>query len=151
MSSTMAMWDVALPFCEVVAQVRCNRCGRKIRTPAPNQRYCSELCRKRAERARWKKDGIDRAAIVLMYAISAQLGYMTKKELYDFFGDKKAAMEWLTEMKIDSNAKIIYDNPLEYFHYSLPFEMQDAFLFHNAYYNQQYNRFSKKIKKKKNK
>ena len=53
MSSTMAMWDVALPFCNV-AQVRCNRCGRKIRTPAPNQRYCSELCRKRAERARWK-------------------------------------------------------------------------------------------------
>ena len=53
MSSTMEMWDVALPF-YVQRNVKCKRCGRTIRNPAPNKRYCSERCRKRAERARWK-------------------------------------------------------------------------------------------------
>ena len=54
MSSTMAMWDVALPFCQVGARIRCERCGSKIHNPAQGKRYCSERCRKRAERARWK-------------------------------------------------------------------------------------------------
>lgn len=54
MSSSMEMWDVALPFCGVVAGIKCKRCGRTIRNPAPNKRYCSKRCRKRAERARWK-------------------------------------------------------------------------------------------------
>ena len=53
MSSTMEMWDVALPF-YVAADVKCKRCGRTIRNPVPNKRYCSGRCRKRAERARWK-------------------------------------------------------------------------------------------------
>ena len=53
MSSTMEMWDVALPF-YVAADVKCKRCGRTIRNPVPNKLYCSERCRKRAERARWK-------------------------------------------------------------------------------------------------
>lgn len=53
MSSTMEMWDVALPF-YVAADVKCKRCGRTIRNLVPNKRYCSERCRKRAERARWK-------------------------------------------------------------------------------------------------
>lgn len=53
MSSTMEMWDVALPF-YVAADVKCKRYGRTIRNPVPNKRYCSERCRKRAERARWK-------------------------------------------------------------------------------------------------
>ena len=42
------------------AYTRCERCGREI-PPAKNwnrhavpKRFCSELCRKRAERARWK-------------------------------------------------------------------------------------------------
>ena len=54
MSSTMAMWDFALPFCEIGANIMCKRCGSKIHNPSRGKRYCSELCRKRAERARWK-------------------------------------------------------------------------------------------------
>ena len=54
MSSTMAMWDVALPFCEIGANIMCKRCGSKIHNPSRGKRYCSERCRKRAERARWK-------------------------------------------------------------------------------------------------
>ena len=69
MSSTMAMWDMATPyFSEDYLRPRagthephtCERCGREIplakswnRHVVP-KRFCSELCRKRAERARWK-------------------------------------------------------------------------------------------------
>ena len=68
MSSTMAMWDMATPYFSAVylrpigthEPHTCERCGREI-PPAKNwnkhfepKRFCSELCRKRAEKARWK-------------------------------------------------------------------------------------------------
>ena len=57
MSSTMAMWDYAVPFSNPHVEAmrwRCARCGEYIRKPRPGKRYCTETCRKRAERARWK-------------------------------------------------------------------------------------------------
>ncbi len=65
MSSTMALWDDAPPLCltdynRPLARRRpgtCERCGRNIPQPRLGwivTRFCSELCRKRAERARWK-------------------------------------------------------------------------------------------------
>lgn len=33
---------------------RCARCGDRIPEPKTGKHYCSEQCRKRAERARWK-------------------------------------------------------------------------------------------------
>ena len=54
MSSTMAMWETAAPFADVLQSVRCRRCECVIRRPKPGQRYCTERCRKRAEKARWK-------------------------------------------------------------------------------------------------
>ena len=68
MSSSMDLWDF-VPFFSPADLLRprracaahtCERCGREI-PPAKNwnqhsvpKRFCSELCRKRAERARWK-------------------------------------------------------------------------------------------------
>ena len=66
MNSTMTMWDM-VPAPDLSGYNRptgrhgfgmCERCGREV-PPASNRngvprRYCSELCRKRAERARWK-------------------------------------------------------------------------------------------------
>ena len=65
MSSTMSLWDTAEPFAisgnnrplKVRKPGTCERCGRDI--PQSRQgwivkRFCSELCRKRAERSRWK-------------------------------------------------------------------------------------------------
>jgi hypothetical protein len=62
----MAMWDMVMPADlsgynrprDSVGNNACERCGREI-PPATNRngvqrRFCSELCRKRAERARWK-------------------------------------------------------------------------------------------------
>ena len=69
MSSTMAMWDMVAPFRSAnylqslgkPAPFTCERCGREI-PPAANpnrntepKRFCSELCRKRADRARYAK------------------------------------------------------------------------------------------------
>ena len=62
MSSTMALWDYATPYfrCCTRAPVECERCGREIplarnwNSAAEPKRFCSETCRKRAERARWK-------------------------------------------------------------------------------------------------
>ncbi len=68
MSSTMALWDYATPYfpADYLRPLgthephTCERCGREIplgrnwnkeKTP---KRLCSELCRKRAERARWQ-------------------------------------------------------------------------------------------------
>lgn len=69
MSSSMALWDYVpsyspadylRPIGGKPAPFTCERCGREI-PPAANpnrntepKRFCSELCRKRAERARWK-------------------------------------------------------------------------------------------------
>ena len=67
MNSTMAMWDMVMPadlsgYNRPTGRVHdsfaCERCGRDIplatnRNGVP-RRFCSELCRKRAERARWK-------------------------------------------------------------------------------------------------
>lgn len=65
MSSSMALWDMVPPpdlsCCNLPNGQRrpglCERCGRPV-TPSRHwgqeKRFCSELCRKRAERARWK-------------------------------------------------------------------------------------------------
>ena len=68
MSSTMAMWDMVPPVdlsdyqrpLGTHAPHTCERCGRDIplaenrNQHVEPKRFCSELCRKRAERARWK-------------------------------------------------------------------------------------------------
>ena len=57
MSSTMAMFDY-LPVINFAPGARrtCERCGAPIRNGKDYsyRRFCSEVCRKRAERARWK-------------------------------------------------------------------------------------------------
>ena len=54
MSSSMAMWDYVPTFAQI-DRARCARCGRTFRSGSQaHKRFCSEVCRKRAERARWK-------------------------------------------------------------------------------------------------
>jgi hypothetical protein len=59
----MALWDYATPYFQprgTRAPTACERCGREIplaqnwNQHSVPKRFCSELCRKRAERARWK-------------------------------------------------------------------------------------------------
>ena len=59
----------------------------------------------------------------MQYVVSMYLSDMTLMEQYDFFADTQKALKWLTKRKLDVPVKLMYNNsPLEYFHYSLPYE-----------------------------
>lgn len=86
-------------------------------------------------------DGIKRAAVVLMYAISLDMGNLSDLdiyELYHFFANKRKATLWLTKMEIESNVKSLYATPLEYLHYSLPKEVSNTIFFINEYFRENY-------------
>lgn len=88
------------------------------------------------------ENGSLRAAIVLNYAIKAFLPEYTINDLYFFFADTPKAMLWLREKRLNINTKVMYTNPLDYFHYSLPNSKQNDFLYHFFIFMKEY----KKIK-----
>jgi len=65
-------------------------------------------------------EGAVRASEVLNYAISIDLNHLDDYGLYEFFGNKKDATEWLKKRNIEINIKSLFKTPLEYYHYSLP-------------------------------
>lgn len=77
-------------------------------------------------------DGLKRAGICLMYAISMSLYDKTLRELYDFFASPESS-KWLKEMKLLTNSKKLYDTPLEFFHYSLPLKQRNYIFYYNDY------------------
>lgn len=81
-------------------------------------------------------EGIERAAVVLNYAISIGLSELTTFELYRFFASKRKATLWLTDHEIETNVKSLYATPLEYLHYSLPPEESNEIFFLNEYFRQ---------------
>ena len=80
-------------------------------------------------------EGISRASILLNYVISLYLGDMSTDDLYDFFADTKSAKKWLKEKQLTIPLTVIYTNPLEYLHYSLPADLKDDLLFYAHYLN----------------
>lgn len=76
------------------------------------------------------EDGLRRASICLMYAISATLYDKTLRQLYNFFASP-ACNKWLRKMRLAGNVKKLYDDPLEYFHYSLPIRQRNYIYFYN--------------------
>lgn len=76
------------------------------------------------------EDGLRRASICLMYAVSATLYDKTLRQLYDFFASP-ACNKWLRKMRLAGNIKKLYDDPLEYFHYSLPIKQRNYIYFYN--------------------
>lgn len=84
-------------------------------------------------------EGLSRAAIVLNYAVSRYLGLKTMAELYEFFNDEKQAMRFLRKYKIADNARLIYSNPLDYFHNSMG-EKRDNFLYYNQLFKNAYEK-----------
>lgn len=83
-------------------------------------------------------EGIARASILFNYVISLYLGDMTIEELYAFFANTKKSKKWLKEKQLDIPLDVIYTDPLEYLHFSLPADSRDELLFYAHYLN---NRF----------
>lgn len=76
------------------------------------------------------EDGLRRAAVCLIYAISISLYSKTARELYDFFASSECE-SWLDKMKLANNAKRLYDSPLDYFHYSIPIKNRNYIYYYN--------------------
>lgn len=77
-----------------------------------------------------EEDGIRRASICLIYAVSATLHEFNLRQLYDFFISPDC-VKWLKDMKLYNNIKRMYDTPIEYFHYSLPPKQRNYIYFYN--------------------
>jgi hypothetical protein len=77
------------------------------------------------------QEGIRRAEILLRYAINTYLSDCSVYELYEFFADDVRATYWLQRKKLGTPIKLIYDNPLEYLHASLPAALRDNMAYHN--------------------
>ena len=86
------------------------------------------------------KDGITRSAAILNYAINNFLSYMTTEELYEFFAKKAQAKSWLTEKKMNVALKFTYESPLDYLHYSLPFNKKDNLYYYAEVVNEYYKK-----------
>lgn len=96
-------------------------------------------------------DGISRSAYLLTHVVSLYLGDLSLEEKYDFFSDQKKAAKWLSGKKLDMPLKLIFKTPLEYFHYSLPFDEKDNLLFYTGKINEEYNKELQSIIKKEKK
>ena len=79
--------------------------------------------------------GEEKLFIALRYLVSCFLGYMTKEELYEFFADTPKARKWLHEVSLYKHASQHFPDPLDLYHYSLPYDEQNETLYY-AYKSQ---------------
>ncbi len=92
--------------------------------------------------------GIDRARYLLEYVVGLYLaGRMSQEDLYEFFSKKQKASRWLASKKLEVPIKIIYESPLDFFHYSLPIAEKDDFLYYFYKLTDAYQARLKEIRK----
>ena len=74
-------------------------------------------------------NGAERANTLLNHVVKELLSYMTIEEQYDFFADRAAANSWLKKKKLYNANEVLYNDPFEYFHNSLPDNEKDYLLY----------------------
>lgn len=77
------------------------------------------------------EQGAQRASICLNYAVNRFIGDLTYIERYELFADKSKAGKFLSRAMLSSVSRIMYDCPLDYYHYSLPEDERDYLLYYN--------------------
>ena len=83
--------------------------------------------------------GKDRSSFVLNYLLDKYMfGSMTLKEIYDAFANKTYIMKWLREKHFDHPMRYIYNNTLEFLHYSLPAEKRDDLYYYTKILEKNY-------------
>lgn len=95
------------------------------------------------------ENGEKRARILLGYCINTYLSDMTCEELYSFFADKKEISKWLKQKNLFVPMQLIYGNPLDYLHETLPYIKKDDFLYYSNKLYAQYIEYKKKLRKEK--
>lgn len=98
-------------------------------------------------------DGVDRANIILNYAVSLYLGDMFEAgnySLYNFFDNNRKAMDWLRKKHLDSPIGIIYTTPLDYFHNAIKKSEKNDLYYYSLLLNKEYQKHKKKKEKNEN-
>lgn len=75
-----------------------------------------------------RNDGYEKAQILLNYVIELYLSHMTITELYRYFDESGNA--FLKKCNLVSVKDRFFTSPLEYLHYSLPWEKQNNMLYY---------------------
>ena len=85
------------------------------------------------------ENGIERAKYLLRYVVNQYLeGTMSHAEMYAFFANRRKSKRWLVSKCLESPVTIMYETPLDYFHFSMPRKSQDDFLYNVHRINEMY-------------
>lgn len=76
------------------------------------------------------EDGIKKAAIALNLVTNLFLCDLDSKERYDFFADRKKAMRFISQAKLLPVMKGFYDDPLDFYHFSIPMDEKDQMVYY---------------------
>lgn len=76
------------------------------------------------------EDGAERAAVCLNLAVDLYLGDMSMRDRYEFFADKDRSVPFITKLKLYPVMKNFYENPLDFYHYSIPIEQKDMMVYY---------------------
>lgn len=85
------------------------------------------------------QDGVIRSCICLQYLIYKYYPFSKVSELYELFSDKEQAIEILSQYKLKKAYEGLYENPLDFFHYSLNEDQRDNFLYHYLKFKNNYS------------
>lgn len=100
------------------------------------------------------ESGMKRASYLMQHVVNTYLkGAMDRYEIYAFFANYNEAKRWLIQKSLGSPVTIMYNTPLDYFHFSMTGDEQDDVLYHIHVINELYKSEVKKtaIKQKKKK
>ena len=91
-------------------------------------------------------NGMYKAGLLLMYIISRHMPIHDNDvaPLYRTFADTKKIRQKFNEWRITDIAKREYNSPLEFLHYSLPYELANDMLYSNYMYRSVREQYAKK-------
>ena len=83
--------------------------------------YANDPENKKFPKGFWSDSkGIQRTNTVMNYVVNRFLSGFSPEERYDLFADTNRAKTWLKDKKLDKAWDFHYENPLDYYHFSMP-------------------------------
>ncbi|MGN0241425.1 MAG: hypothetical protein ACI4CS_07040 [Candidatus Weimeria sp.] len=97
------------------------------------------------------EDGAKKAAVAINMVTEIYLSDLSPEDRYRFFADREKAEAFITEMKLAPVMKNFYEDPLDYYHYSLPIDRKDMMLYYEYRVHEAVKKAAEKIQKEKEK
>ncbi len=92
-------------------------------------------------------EGIDRSHILMNYVCNLYLSDMTSSELYEFFANEEKAKKWINSMHLELALKLIYKDPLDFYHESAPATKRNDLLYYNYRVKHLYDKYKENLEK----